>query len=236
MTLMISKFRCLLFGAVALLMVACAPLTPPPQVEYPVGRARLVLPQGAWQDLGTSQEDAGRTALQTRSVGLRGAQNQWLAVLRVQTNRTGDRKGSPQGIGYCPPQQHVTVEDGASGSPVRADCLRLKRWGSSAQWLEKNRPDLVQWLGSRQIVLVQPYSYLSYRYVTEAGAWVTVEALIDQRLLRPTTRSNDEFLVAGRPALQWSQDLARAVRQSAGMMDGHLAIPPFPFPTPTSRP
>ena len=63
MTLMISKFRCLLFGAVALLMVACAPLTPPPQVEYPVGRARLVLPQGAWQDLGTSQEDAGRTAL-----------------------------------------------------------------------------------------------------------------------------------------------------------------------------
>ena len=68
---------------------------------------------------------------------------------------------------------------------MRADCLRLKRWGSSAQWLEKNRPDLVQWLGSRQIVLVQPYySYLSYRYVTEAGAWVTVDALIDQRLLR----------------------------------------------------
>ena len=182
------------------------------------------------------QAPGGRIELQTRNVGLRTAQGDWLAVLRVQTNRTGDRKGSPQGIGYCPPQQHVTVEDGASGSPVRADCLRLKRWGSSAQWLEKNRPDLVQWLGSRQIVLVQPYSYLSYRYVTEAGAWVTVEALIDQRLLRPTTRSNDEFLVAGRPALQWSQDLARAVRQSAGMMDGHLAIPPFPFPTPTSRP
>ena len=65
---------------------------------------------------------------------------------------------------------------------------------------------------------------------------MTVEALIDQRLLRPTTRSNDEFLVAGRPALQWAQDLALAVRQSASMMDGHLAIPPFPFPTPISRP
>lgn len=241
MTLTISKFRRLLpLLAAAVFTVGCAPLTIAPKAEYSVGRARLVLPSGDWQDLGTSEEaiagSGGRIELQTRNVGLRTAHGDWLAVLRVQTNRTGDRKGSPQGVGYCPPQQHVVVEDGAAGSPVRADCLRLKRWGSSAQWLEKNRPDLVQWLGSRQIVLVQPYSYLSYRYVTEAGAWVTVEALIDQRLLRPTTRSNDEFLVAGRPALQWSQDLARAVRQSASMMDGHLAIPPFPFPTPISRP
>ena len=241
MTLTISKCRRLLpFFAVALFTVACAPLTAPPKAEYPVGRARLVLPPGAWQDLGTSDEaiagSGGRISLQTRDVGLRSAQGDWLAVLRVQTNRAGDRSGSPQGIGYCPPQQDVTVEDAAAGSPVRADCLRLKRWGSSAQWLDKNRPDLVQWLGSRQIVWSQPYTYLSYRYVTEAGAWVNVDALVDQRLLRPTTRNNEEFLVAGRPALKWGQDLAQAVRVSAGMMDGHLAIPPFPFPAPTSRP
>ena len=233
MTLMISKFRCLLFGAVALLMAACAPLTPPPQVEYPVGRARLVLPQGAWQDLGTSQEDAGRTALQTRSVGLRGAQNQWLAVLRVQTNQTGHLTGAPQGVDHCPAQKDVTVEDAAMGSPLRADCLRLKRWGSSDQWLDKNRPDLVQWLGSHQVTLGQPYTYLSFRYVTEAGAWVVVDALVDQRLLRPTTHNNHEFLVAGRPALQWAHELAQAARVSAGMMDGHLVVPPFPFPAPT---
>lgn len=241
MTLTISKFRRLLpLLVVTMSTVACAPLTAPPKAEYPVGRARLVLPPGSWQDLGTSDEavagSGGRIALQTRDVGLRSAQGDWLAVLRVQTNRAGDLSGSPQGIGYCPSQQDVTVEDVAAGSPVRADCLRLKRWGSSAQWLDKNRPDLVQWLGSRKLVLSQPYTYLSYRYVTEAGAWVKVDALVDQRLLRPTSHNNEEFLVAGRPALQWGRDLAQAVRVSAGMMDGYLTIPPFPFPTPTSRP
>ncbi len=119
---------------------------------------------------------------------------------------------------------------------MRADCLRLKLWGSRAQWLDKNRPDLVEWLSSRQLSVSQPYTYLSYRYVTEAGAWVKIDALVDQRLLRPTTRSNEEFLVAGRPTLQWGRDLAQAVRLSVGMVDGHLAIPPFPFPTPTSKP
>ncbi|WP_226445531.1 hypothetical protein [Acidovorax radicis] len=234
---MISKFRCLLPCAVAVLMAACAPLTTPSQAEYSVGRARLVLPPGNWQDLGTSEEampgPGGPMALQTRAVGLHGARGEWIAVLRVQTNRTGALTGTPPGVvGYCPAQQDVTVEDTAAGSPVRADCLRLKRWGSSAQWLEKNRPDLVQWLTGRQIALNQPYSYLSYRYATPSGAWVVVDALVDQRLLRPTSRNNEEFLVAGRPALQWGHDLAEAARLSVGMMDGHLALPPFPFAVP----
>nr|WP_298212063.1 hypothetical protein [Acidovorax sp.] len=232
MTLIISKFRCLLPCAIAVLMAACAPMTVPPQAEYPVGRARLVLPPGAWQDLGAADDAAGRAALQTRAVGLRDAQGGWVAVLRVQTNRTGDLQGAPQGASQCPLQRDVTVEDIAAGSPVRADCLRFKNWGSSAQWLEKNRPDLAQWLDSRQVALKQPYSYLSYRYVTDAGASVVVDALVDQRLLRPKTRNNEEFLVAGRPALQWGHDLAQAARLSVSMMDGYLAVPPFPFATP----
>ena len=52
MTLTISKFRRLLpllsVLAVTMFTVACAPLTVPPKSEYPVGRARLVLPPGAW--------------------------------------------------------------------------------------------------------------------------------------------------------------------------------------------
>ena len=241
MTLMISKIRLVMPLVMAVLTVACAPLSVPPKEEYPVGRARLALPPGAWQDLGTSDETVtgpggARMGLQTRAVGLRGAQGDWQAVLRVQTNRTKELGGSPAGVGHCPPQQDVTVEDATAGSPVRADCLRLKRWGSSAQWLEKNRPDLVEWLRNRQIALNVPYSYVNYRYVTEAGIWVTVDALVDQRLLRPTTRNNEEFLVAGRPAWQWGQDLAQAARLSVGMMDGYLAIPPFPFPTPRSSP
>jgi len=218
----------------AVLMAACAPLTAPPQAEYPVGRARLVLPPGAWQDLGVSDETAGRAALQTRAVGLRGAQGEWLAVLRVQTNRTGNLNASAQWSGYCPRQQDMTVEDAAAGSPVRADCLRFKRWGSSAQWLDKNRPDLVQWLDGRQIALKQPHAYLNYRYATEGGTLVVVDALVDHRLLSPKTHNNEEFLAAGRPALKWGHELAQATRLSAGMMDGYLAIPPFPFPAPVS--
>ena len=244
MTLTISKCRRLLpllpVLAVTAFMVACAPLTVPPQSEYPVGRARLVLPAGAWQDLGTSEKavagSVGSISLQTRTVGLRSVEGDWVAVLRVQANHPGNLGGPPQDIGDCPPQKDVIVEDAAAGSPVRADCLRLRRWGSGAQWLDKNRPDLVEWLGVHQITLSQPYTYMSFRYVTQAGVWGEVDALVDHRLLRPVTHNAQEFLAAGRPTLQWGRDLAQAVRLSTGMVDGHLAIPPFPFPTPTSRP
>ena len=30
--------------------------------------------------------------------------------------------------------------------------------------------------------------------------------------------------------VQWGHDLAQAARVSAGMMDGYLAVPAFPFP------
>ena len=230
MTLTISTIRRLLSLSCAVAaLVACAPLTVPPRSEYPVGRVRLVLPPGSWQDLGIADAAEGRAALQTRALGLRGAGGAWLAVLRVPTNSTGNLTASAPWSDDCPAQQDVTVEDAAAGSPVRADCLRFKRWGSSAQWLDKNRPDLVQWLSGHHVALAQPYSYLSYRYATEGGAMVSVDALVDQRLLRPKTHSNQEFLTAGRPALQWGRDLAQAARLSVGMVDGYLAVPPFPF-------
>lgn len=202
-------------------------MTVPPQVEYPAGRARLVLPPGDWQDLGSADEP--RAGLRTRSVALRGAQGEWLAVLRVQTNRTGALAGFPLSADDCPRQENVFVTDPAAGSPVRADCLRLKNWGMDAQWLEKNRPGLVQWLGDRQIALKPPYVYMSYRYATQAGAWVAVDAVVEQRLLGKRARNNEEFLVAGLPAQKWSQELAQAARLSVGMVDGYLAVPQFPF-------
>lgn len=229
MTLMISKFRCLLPCAMAVMMMACAPLTVPPKAEYPVGRARLVLPPGQWQDLGSVDEAVGRAPLQARSVGLRGAQGEWLAVLRVQTNRGGALSGGAPWSGECPRAQDVTVDDAAKESPVRADCLRFKRWASSDQWLQKNQPDLARWVDAQQISWGQPYSHLNYRYATDAGALVVVDALVDHRLLRPKTQNNDEFLTAGRPALEWGHALAQAARLSVGMMDGYLAVPPFPF-------
>lgn len=227
---------CALAALTVLTLGACAPLERQ-SAEYPVGRTRLVLPPGEWEDLGASDEaipllpePEDRIALQTRAVGLRGAQKEWLAVLLVQTNRTNYPREPVRWSGSCPQQQGVTVEDITAGSRVRVDCLRFKRWVDSPQWLEKNQPGIAQWLGSRKIALSKPYSHLSYRYATEGGAVVVVDALVDQRLLRPKTRNNQDFLVAGRPALQWGHDLAQAARVSTGMMDGTLAIPPFPIP------
>ncbi|MBS0293423.1 MAG: hypothetical protein JSS01_13015 [Proteobacteria bacterium] len=236
MSLMITTIRRLLPCALVVL-AACAPLSPEP--HYPVGRARLALPPGAWQDLGVADEavatlpaPVGRIALQTRAVALRGAQQQLLAVLRVQTNRDNYPRESVYWPGDCPRQTGVLVEDATRGSPVRVDCLRLKRWAGSAQWLEKSEPDFAQWLEQHKLALDKPYSYLSYRYASTGGALVQVDALVDQRLLTPRVRNNEEFLLAGRPALQWGHDLRQAVRVSTGMMDGYLAIPPFPMAPP----
>jgi len=234
MNLAISTIKCLLPCAL-LTLTACAPLASQ-QAEYPAGRARLALPAGAWEDLGTSDQAVrllpqpdGRIALQSRVLGLRGAQQELLAVLRVQTNRGNDWQGPMFWTGSCLPQQGVAVEDATKGSRVRVDCLRFKRWVDGPQWLEKNQPDFAQWLLGRKLAVSAPYSYMSYRYATEGGAMVAVDVLADQRLLRPRTRNNEEFLVAGRPALQWGHELAQAVRVSTGMMDGYLAIPSFPY-------
>ncbi len=234
MNQVISTIRCLL-PCVLVALAACAPLASQ-QTEYPAGRVRLALPAGAWEDLGASDQAVrllpqpeGAIALQTRVLGLRGARQELLAVLRVQTNRANDWQGPMYWTGSCPPQQGVAVEDATMGSRVRVDCLRFKRWVDGAQWLEKNQPDFAQWLAGRKLAVSAPYSYMSYRYATEGGAMVAVDVLADQRLLRPRVRNNEEFLVAGRPALQWGHELAQAVRVSTGMMDGYLAIPPFPY-------
>ncbi|MBU1816891.1 MAG: hypothetical protein KKB08_09070 [Gammaproteobacteria bacterium] len=243
MTLTIPKFRFLFSLPCAVMLVACAPMTVPPKAEYPVGRSRLVLPAGAWQDLGATDvalpllPGPGTTVpLQTRAVGLRGSQGEWLAVLRVQTNRSVDLTRPVVWSGYCPQQKDVMGDDAAASSPVRADCLRFKRWASSAQWLDKNHPEMVTWLDGRQITLKQPYSYFSYRYATEGGALVQLDGLADHRLLRPKTQNNEEFLTAGPPAQTWGENLAQAARLSVGMVDGFLTIPPFPFPAPVSTP
>ena len=234
MNLAISTIKCLLPCAL-LTLTACAPLASQ-QAEYPAGRARLALPAGAWEDLGTSDQAVrllpqpdGRIALQSRVLGLRGAQQELLAVLRVQTNRGNDWQGPMFWTGSCLPQQGVAVEDATKGSRVRVDCLRMKRWADGA-WMDKHQSEWAQWLAGRKLALLQPASYISYRYGMDRGALVVVDAWVVQNLLRPQTRNSHEFLVAGRPAKAWTEALAQAARQSTGMMDGTLTIPPFPVP------
>lgn len=214
---------------------ACAPLTEH-QEPYQVGRATLALPQGDWVDLGHSEEvlplfpELGDTIpLQTRAVGLRGAHKDWLAILVVQTNSTNYPRPRTLWTGACPQQRGVLVEDATAGSPVRVDCLRFKRWANPGSWLEKNDPTLSQWLSVGDVTVGQPSSHVNYRYATEGGAYVQVNALVDQRLLRPKTRNNEEFLRAGQPAQAWIHQLAQAARQSASMLNGYLPVPAFPI-------
>lgn len=234
-------------GALAALatLAACAPLQTAPQ--FPVGRAQLVLPPGEWVDLGRTEQflpllpELGATVpLHTRSVGLRGPGQQWLALLQVQTNSTNSPRPRTLWTDECPQQQGVLVEDATAvktatatlTSAVRIDCLRFKRAADYEGWLGKNDPQLAQWLSSHNATPSQSYSYLHYRYATEGGAYAEITAVVDQRLLRPPTHSNQEFLQAGQPAKAWVHAVALAVRQSTAMLDGHLALPPFPIAPP----
>lgn len=234
-------------GALAALgtLAACAPVPTAP--HFPVGRAQLVLPPGEWVDLERTERlvpllpELGATVpLQTRSVGLRGPDQQWLAVLQVQTNSTNFERTKTLWTADCLPQQGVLVEDATAvstatatvSSPVRIDCLRFKRAADYDGWLAKNDPSLAQWLTRHHATPPQTYSYLHYRYATEGGAYAELTAVVDQRLLRPPTHNNHEFLQAGQPAKAWIHAVAQAVRQSTGMLDGHLAIAPFPIAPP----
>lgn len=217
---------------------ACAPI-PAHQESYPVGRARLVLPLGDWVELGHSEEvlplfpELGDTIpLQTRAVGLRGRGNDWLAILVVQTNSTNTPRPHTLWTATCPQQRGVLVEDATAASPVRVDCLRFKRWADSGNWLEKNDPVLSRWLSVGKVAVGQPASHVNYRYATEGGAYVQVNALVDQRLLRPETRNNEAFLRAGQPAQAWISQLAEAARLSVGALNGVLPVPAFPIPLP----
>lgn len=228
-------------------LTACAPLQST-TAPLTVGRAQLVLPPGEWVDLGASDQaltllpEVGATVpLQTRTVGLRGpgadANRPWLAVLQVQTNSTNYPRAETHWTDTCPEQKGVLVEDataaktskGTLTSHVRIDCLRFKRWASHDGWMEHNQPLLTQWLGSHQAAPSQPYSHLHYRYATQGGAYVDIQAVVDQRLLRPPTRNNHEFLAAGRPGQAWVHELALAGRQSTAQLDGKLLVPAFPI-------
>lgn len=229
----------LLAIASLLTLAACAPVQP----ALPhVGRAQLELPPGDWEVLGRRDEvidvlpddTSADLPTQMTAMGLRGPgkDRPLLAVLLVQTNSTNYPRDTTLWTAPCPQQQGVFVEDKAQGSPARIDCLRYKRRADTEDYLAKNRPAVSQWLSMNQAAPAKPYSHVFFRYATNGGAIVTIDALVDQRLLRPPTRDNEAFLRAGRPALEWGDKMAQAARLSTAMMDGRLIVPPFPVAPP----
>lgn len=227
-----------LIAAAALSLAACAPLQP----DLPrVGRAQLEMPLGAsWEPLGRADEvidvlpddTANDIPLSMVAMGLRGPARELLAVMLVQTNSSNYLRDTTFWTAPCPRQDGVEVQDAAQGSPVRIDCLRYKRRADTANYLGGNRPRLAEWMARHKIELPTPYSHILFRYAGTGGAFIAVDVVADQRLLRPDTRNNEEFLVAGRPALAYGEKLAEAARLSTGMMDGRFVVPPFPFTVP----
>jgi hypothetical protein len=227
----------LVAGGVVLALSACAPMPAGP-AEYAAGRTRVVLPTVAWEDLGVSDTvlpfypQPGAFPLQTRAVALRGVQRELLAVLLVQSN-SNNRREATLWTGNCPDQRDLLVEDATAASPVRIDCLRFKRWANNADWLQKNHPELARWVVEHKAEVPAPYSHLNYRFATQGGAYIEVNALVDQRLLRPKTNNNEAFLHAGRPAQEWVRKVADEAKLSTARVDGAFFVPDFPLPLPS---
>ena len=217
-------------------LVACAPL-PAGHQSHTVGNMQLALPPGDWQDLGASEQswpllpELGATLpLQTRTWALRQGQA-WQALLWVQTthHRSAPALDPTLWTDTCPSQPDVWVQDAADGSPIRIDCLRLKRGANrTPQWMQRNHPALQQWLQAQPLGLPPPYAHVSYRYATAGGAYVQVTLLVDEHLLLPSRGNNADYLRAGALGRAWAQQLRAAVQQAVGRIDQQLVLPAFP--------
>ena len=224
------------------LLAALAGCAPPQPDLVRVGRAEVALPLGEWVMLGQREDTlpaqialpAG-TPVQTRALGLRGPNQEMLAVLLVQTNSTSVGWNRTLFEGACPDERGVMVEDRAGASPVRIDCLRFKRWADSDNWLAVRHGAIARWLDERGVQVRRPYSHLSYRFTSEAGGYIAVNAVVDRRLLTPSTSNNMEFLRSGAPAREWTHQVAEAARLSIASLDGRFTVPPFPISLPTQR-
>ena len=172
---------------------------------------------GDWYDLGVGLApwlagDASVPASQapTRAVGLRRADGQWLALVVVQHALSGSAPCAE------PTSLHVPGSDG---------CLRLRRDADFDHYLQRQHAVLWQWLRQRNLDGL-PRAWVAQRV---PGSLLEAHALIDPMLLEATTRTNEDFLNAGRPGQDWAQRFADAVQEAAG--GAPLRVPPLPFST-----
>lgn len=229
-----------LVGAVAL--GGCA-VSDPSRGE--VGRFKLALPQAdRWTEIPVGAPFqaplavAGATGvlpLRTRAWGLPAADGAWEAVALLHV---GDarRSNATSWAQVCPLQRGVLVRDEAGASATRIDCLRLRRWAMADHWLERHRPDLADWAQQQSVRLSGSPALVSHVFTSAGGELLMLDLLVDPRRVRPEARGNEAFLRAGLPAQDWSERLAQAVRAATGMIDGHLALPDFPFVSHLSTP
>ena len=219
-------------------LAGCA-VTDPSRSE--LGRYKVALPAGDWSEIAVGTAfaapaavgDARLLPLRTRAWGLRAADGSYQAVALLHLGDVS--RSNASWARACPEQRGVLVTDATSGSVNRIDCLRLRRWAHFEDWLDRSRPDLARWAQQQSVRLSGAPAHVSHMFTTANGELLMLDVLVDQRLVRPETRSNEDFLRAGLPAEAWSERAAQAMRQATGMFDGHLGLPAFPYPITTNR-
>ena len=226
-------------GGVAALAVltACAPLS---TNTAQVGRTTVSMdgnPDLRWTYWGTDSEIlnvlpadmAKDKPLQAKLWQMRTSLGELVGVMSVRSNVDQLDNKNTVWTEDCPKQKGVLVERTQGLNVGRVDCLRIKRTANSIDWLAENDPDMAARLEAAGVYFARPVSYVSYQFTTSNGGYVEVQVLADHRLVRPITRNSVDFLAAGRPLVQWSQDMSLAVRQSTGYWNGALNVPPFPY-------
>lgn len=218
-------------------LTACAPMSP--NAEQ-VGRTMVSMdsnPDLQWKYWGTDSEIlnvlpadmAKDKPLQAKLWQMRTRLGELVGVMSVRSNVDQLDNRNTVWTEDCPKQKGVLVERTQGLNVGRMDCLRIKRTANSVDWLAENDPDMSARLSAAGVYFARPVSYVSYQFTTSNGGYVEVQVLADHRLVRPQTRSSVDFLSAGRPLVQWSQDMSLAVRQSTAYWNGVLNVPPFPF-------
>lgn len=218
-------------------LTACAPMSP--NAEQ-VGRTMVSMdsnPDLQWKYWGTDSEIlnvlpadmAKDKPLQAKLWQMRTTLGELVGVMSVRSNVDQLDNRNTVWTEDCPKQKGVLVERTQGLNVGRMDCLRIKRTANSVDWLAENDPDMSARLSAAGVYFARPVSYVSYQFTTSNGGYVEVQVLADHRLVRPQTRSSVDFLSAGRPLVQWSQDMSLAVRQSTAYWNGVLNVPPFPF-------
>ena len=226
-------------GGVAALAVltACAPLS---SNTAQVGRTTVSMdgnPDLRWTYWGTDSEIldvlpadlAKDKPLQAKLWQMRTTLGELVGVMSVRSNVDELDNKNTVWTEDCPKQKGVLVERTQGLNVGRVDCLRIKRTANSTDWLAENDPSMAARLEAAGVYFARPVSYVSYQFTTSNGGYVEVQVLADHRLVRPQTRNSIDFLAAGRPLVQWSQDMSLAVRQSTGYLNGVLNVPPFPY-------
>ncbi|MBB6576130.1 hypothetical protein HNP33_000178 [Comamonas odontotermitis] len=224
-------------SAAVALLTACAPLSPN---TAQVGRTQVSLdsnPDMQWKYWGTDSEilnvlpeDLSKNKPLTAKLWqMRTTLGELVGVMSVRSNVDSLDNRNTVWTEDCPKQKGVLVERTQGLNVGRVDCLRIKRTANSMDWLAANDPAMAARLEAAGVFFARPVSYVSYQYTTSNGGYVEVQVLADHRLVRPQTRNSVDFLAAGRPLVDWSQELALSVRQSTGYLNGVMNVPPFPY-------